>query len=158
MPTWLKVTLIVGGILFVLFVGLVLAGVYVVRTYGPGLVETTKQGAEEGGTFGQGTDNEGCVSESLTRHQSAQGIGEMIKANIFLRSCLETSRATPRFCEGVPGRLEFVKSAQWQADQCKSRGHQDGAACKQVFKHVQEFCEQRRMEEAGDTTPPPPAR
>jgi len=157
MPTWLKVTLIIGGILFVMFVGLVLLGVYAVRTYGPGLMETTQQGVEEGGTFGRGTDNDGCLTESLTRHESAKGIGEMIKASIFLRSCLEASRPTPGFCDGTPGRLEFVKSAQWQADQCKGRGYAESVPCKQVFKQVQEFCEQRRMTEGvGTNTNPPP--
>ncbi len=159
MPTWLKVTLIIGGILFVLFVGLAVAGVYVVRTYGPGLMETTQQGVEEGGTFGRGTDNEGCVTESLLRHEAAKGFNDAIKAGLFLRACLEASRPTPAFCDAVPGRLQFVKAAQWQSDQCKGRGHADSAPCKQVFQQVQEFCEDRATLNDANVTPPPrPAR
>jgi hypothetical protein len=151
----LKVTLIVAGILFVMFVGLVLAGVYAVRTYGPGLVETGQQGVEQGEAFGRGTDEKGCVAESLARHESAKGFGEMIKANVFLRSCLEASRPTAGFCDDVPGRLEFIKSAQWQSDQCKGHGFENSTPCKQVFQQVQKFCEQHRM---FDKTPPPSAR
>ncbi len=159
MPTWLKVTLIVGGILLVLFIGVVAAGFYVVGTYGPALVETGKKGIEEGETFGRRTDNEGCLTESLARHKSSQGLGDLIKANVFLRACLEASTPTPGFCEGVPARTEFIKSAHWQRERCHQQGFPDGGQCQQVFAQVQQFCEDRAGVYDSNVNPPPrPAR
>ncbi len=162
MPTWLKVTLIVGAILFVMLVGLVAAGVYVVRTYGPGLVEGSKQAVGEGEAFGRQTDNEGCLAEGVARHKSADGFGALIKANVFLRSCLEASSPSPGFCDGVPRHTEFIKSAQWQMEQCKRHGLSTNNQCQQVFSQVQQFCEQRGQLRGPvvlppDAAPTPPA-
>ena len=43
MPTWLKVLLIIGGLVVVLLLVTVVAGVYFVRKYGPEMVEAGKQ-------------------------------------------------------------------------------------------------------------------
>ena len=141
MPTWLKVTLIVGAVLLVMLVGLVVAGVYVVRDYGAPLMEQGKQVMEEGEAYGRQTDNEGCLAEGISRHKSAQGFAELIKTNLFLQTCLGASRPTPGFCDGVPGRTEFIKSAQWQVAECQRHGLSTDRQCQQLFQQVQQFCE-----------------
>src|SRR5436305_14283928 len=73
MPTWLKVLLIIVGILVVLIVGVVVASVIVVRKYGPELVEAGKQTVAEGQEYGRRTDNEGCVNEAVARHSRSEG-------------------------------------------------------------------------------------
>jgi hypothetical protein len=139
-----------------MLVALVGAGFYLVRTYGPGLVEGVKQTTGEGEAFGRRTNNQGCLDEGIARHKTAEGFGELIKANLFLRSCLEASSPTPGFCEGVPHATEFIKSAQWQAEQCGRHNLSTEKQCQQVFAQVQQFCE-RRTEGAGvggDDEPP----
>ena len=165
MPTWLKVLLIIGGILVVLVVGVVVASVIVVRKYGPELVEAGKQTVAEGQEYGRRTDNEGCVNEAVARHSRSEGFGDMIKNTIFLRTCLDASRPTPGFCDDVPRRFEFVKSAEWQLQQCKRYGLSPEKQCGQLFQQVQQFCEEghRKIYRGEDENsnasdePPPPA-
>ena len=164
MPTWLKVLLIVVGLLVVLIVAAVVAGVYFGKKYLPQLVETVKQTGGEGQEYGRRTDNEGCVNEAAARHSRAEGFGDMIKNTIFLRTCLDASRPTPGFCDDVPRRFEFMKSAQWQLQQCKRYGLRPEQQCTQIFQQVQQFCEQpHRHADGGDNSnagyepPPPPA-
>src|SRR5947209_19816783 len=162
MPTWLKVLLIVVGLLVVLIVAAVVAGVYFGKKYLPQLVETVKQTGGEGQEYGRRTDNEGCVNEAAARHSRAEGFGDMIKNTIFLRTCLDASRPTPGFCDDVPRRFEFMKSAQWQLRQCKRYGLRPEQQCQQIFQQVQQFCEQPHRgadagdnSNAGDELPPP---
>jgi hypothetical protein len=144
MPTWLKVVLIVGVVIVVLIAGVAGLGVYVWKKHGPALVETGKQGMEEGRAFGEGTDNQGCVDEGVARERKAVGFGELMKSGIFLRSCLDASRPTPNFCDGVPGALQFVKTAEWRKAQCDKYGFGQDQQCQQLFQQVQQFCEQQR--------------
>jgi hypothetical protein len=159
MPTWLKVVLIVGGLLVVMVIALIVGGVYIARRYGPELVEATKQTVGEAQEYGRRTDNEGCLNEALARQARAEGFGDMIKNNMFLRACLESSRPTPGFCDDVPRPIEFMKSAQWQLDRCKQYGLPPEKQCGQLFQQVQQFCEIHRMAHAGndneDDAPPP---
>ena len=168
MPTWLKVVLIVGGLLAVLVVAGLFGIVYLVKTYGPAVAEGVKQSAEEGRRYGQATDNEGCVNEAVTRHNHAAGCGDLFKEPIFMRACLESSRPTPGFCDGVPSRFEFMKSAQWQLDECKRYGLSPQNQCAQIFQQVQMFCDERGRTskpagpedndgDSGPPGPPPPA-
>jgi hypothetical protein len=119
MPTWLKVTLVVVGLVVVLFVAAIIAGVYAVRRYGPELVEAGKQTVAEGEEYGRRTDNEGCLNEAVARQARAEGFRDMLKNSIFTRSCLEASRPTPGFCDAVPRQVEFMKAISWQMQQCK---------------------------------------
>jgi hypothetical protein len=164
MPTWLKVLLIIGGLVVMLVIVTVVATVVVVKRYGPQFVETVKQTGNEGEEYGRRTDNEGCVNEAVARHSHAEGFGDMLKNTIFLRTCLDASRPTPGFCDGVPRQVEFLKGAQWQLQQCKRYGLRPEQQCTQIFQQVQQFCEQphRRAEAADDSNatsepPPPPA-
>ena len=163
MPTWLKVLLIIGGLIVVLVVVTVIATFVVVKRYGPEIVETVQKTGNEGEEYGRRTDNEGCVNEAVARHSHAEGFGDMIKDTIFLRTCLDASRPTPGFCDGVPHQIEFIRGAQWQLQQCKRYGLRPEQQCTQIFQQVQQFCEQphRRADDdnsnAAGEPPPPPA-
>ncbi|HKG14871.1 MAG TPA: hypothetical protein VKB12_16210 [Pyrinomonadaceae bacterium] len=142
MPTWLKVVLIVGGLLLVLLVAAVAGLVYVAQKYGPALVEAGKHSMDEGRAYGRGTDEEGCVNEAVSRHGRAEGLTTVIHTNLFLRACLDASRPTPHFCDAVPQRTEFMKGARWQLDECKRRGLSQESQCGQLFQQVQQYCDQ----------------
>ncbi|HEX7315222.1 MAG TPA: hypothetical protein VF297_14945 [Pyrinomonadaceae bacterium] len=162
MPTWMKVLLVVGLLLVLLVVGAAVAIFFLARSYGPGLVEAGKQTYEEGAAYGRRTDQEGCLNEAVARQARADGFTDLIKNNVFMRACLEASRATPGFCDAVPGRMEFMKSISWQQQQCQRYGLSQEQQCGQLFQQVQQFCEQRRERGAnvndddGETAPPPP--
>jgi hypothetical protein len=143
MPTWMKVLLVLGGLLLVLAVVAVVAGFFVVRRYGPGLVEAGKQTFSEGAEYGQRTDNEGCLNEAVARQARVEGFTDMIKNGVFMRACLEASRPTPGFCDGVPRQSEFMKGMGWQAQQCQRYGLKPEQQCGQLFQQVQQFCEIR---------------
>lgn len=143
MPTWLKVLLIVGSLCVVLIVASVVAGVYLVKRYGPGMVEAGKQTMAEGEEHGRRTDNAGCLNEAVARHKRSDGFTSAIKTNLFLRSCLASSRPTQGFCDNVPRKTEFVKGAQWQLQQCNRYGLKTEYQCGQLFQQVQQFCEHR---------------
>jgi hypothetical protein len=64
-----------------------------------------------------------------------------MSTNIFLRTCLESSKPTGGFCEGVPETTEFMKSAEWQAEQCHRVDLAKDSYCRQLFQPVQQFCE-----------------
>src|SRR5215213_5027987 len=142
MPTWMKVLLIVGLVLVVLLAGA--GGYFVVRKYGPGLMEAGKQTYEEGVGYGRRTDNEGCLNEAVARQARAEGFTDMIKNNVFMRACFEASRPTPGFCDAVPRQTEFMKAIAWQQQQCQRYGLSADKQCGQLFGQVQQFCELRR--------------
>jgi hypothetical protein len=144
MPTWMKVLLVVGVLLVVLFVGGAVALFILARTYGPGLVEAGKQTYGEGVEYGRRSDNEGCLNEAVARQARADGLGDMIKTNVFMRACLEASRPTPGFCDAVPRQSEFMKSIAWQQQECARHGLPPEKQCSQLFGQVQQFCELRR--------------
>ena len=168
MPTWMKVLLVVGVLLVLLFVGGVVAVYFLARAYGPGLVEAGKQTYNEGVEYGRRSDNEGCLNEAVARHARAEGFTDMIKINVFMRACLEASRPTPGFCDGVPRQTEFLKAVGWQQRQCQRYGLSPEKQCGQLFQQVQQFCEMRRpgagnvnssdTDVEAEPPPPPPPR
>jgi hypothetical protein len=164
MPTWMKVLLVVGGLLVLLVVMAAVAGFFVVRKYGPGLAEAGKQTFTEGAEYGQRTDNEGCLNEAAARQARVEGFGGMVRNGVFMQACLEASRPTPGFCDGVPRQLEFMKAVTWQQEQCKRYGLKPEQQCGQLFQGVQRFCDERGRRggadanagAGGDYPPPPP--
>ena len=161
MPTWMKVLLILGVLLVVLVIAGAVAVYFLARTYGPGLLEAGKQTYGEGVEYGRRSDNEGCLNEAVARQARAGGFADLIKNNVFMRACLEASRPTPGFCDGVPGRTEFIKSAGWQQQQCQRYGLPPEKQCTQLFQQVQQFCERGDGRDenanAGGAQAPPPA-
>ncbi|HEU4593913.1 MAG TPA: hypothetical protein VFS10_02005 [Pyrinomonadaceae bacterium] len=143
MPTWVKVLLIVVVILALLSLAAAGLGVYLWRQHGRGFVESAQQTVAEGKEYGAHTDSQGCLDESLARHARASGFGEIIKVNAFLSACLDASRPAPGFCDDVPRQLEFIKSAQWQQQQCEKHGLSMEKQCGQLFSQVQKHCELR---------------
>lgn len=106
------------------------------------VLEGGRRAYEDGKAFGAGTDNRGCLTEAISRHKANTGFAESIKTNLFLRSCLKSSRPTPGFCDGVPKASEIMKTVAWQREQCTREGLSSDSYCGQLFSQVQQHCEQ----------------
>jgi hypothetical protein len=167
MPTWLKVLLVVGGVMLVLLIAAAVVGYVVVRKYGPGFVESASRSFEEGTEYGRQTDQEGCLNEAAARQARVAGMMDMIRNGVFMETCLKASRPTPGFCDGVPRQTEFMKAASWQQQQCRRFGLKPEQQCGQLFQGVQRFCDGgsrlgNANADAGgggfgdDAVPPPP--
>jgi len=142
MPGWLKALLIVLVFIVVLVAGVVIAGVYWVYRNKDALIARSKAVATEGRDFGRGTDNQGCVDESIMRYKHEPGFTATISNSIFMRTCLDASRTTLGFCDNVPKQTEFIKSAQWRTEQCRRVDLASDHNCQNLFTPVQQFCEQ----------------
>jgi hypothetical protein len=126
-----------------LVIGVVGVGVFYVMKNKDAWMARAKEVAEEGKNFGQGTDNQGCVDEGIGRYKKDPGMTSVLANTIFMRTCLETSRPTPNFCDEVPKSTEFMKSADWRLKQCRLNGLQSDNNCQNLFTPVQQFCEHR---------------
>jgi hypothetical protein len=146
MPGWLKVLLIVFLIVVVLVVGVLPIAGFLIYRNKDALVAKTKAIATEARDFGKNTDNQGCVNESISRYKSDPGFTSAISNSIFMRVCLDASRATPGFCDDVPKQREFIRAAQWKRDQCNRVNLERDNNCQNLFTPVQQFCEERRTQ------------
>ena len=152
MPRWAKVLLIVGIVFVLLIAVLVGLGVYLWKQNGPQFIESARKAATEGREFGRERDNQACLMEAISRHKRSEGFGDLISTNLFLRGCLDASRPSPGFCDAVPGQTEFIKSAQWQREQCTKHGLTMEKQCGQLFTQVQQYCEARPEQPAPPDT------
>jgi uncharacterized membrane protein len=143
MPGWLKALLIVIVIIIVLVVGVIAAGVFWFYRNKDALVAKTKAIATDARNFGENSDNQGCVDESVSRYKAESGLTSVISTSIFMRICLDSSRATPGFCDDVPKQREFIKAAQWKRDQCRLVNLDRDSNCQNLFTPVQQFCEEK---------------
>ena len=143
MPSWLKVLLIVLIVVVLLVIGVVGAGVFYVMKNKDAWMARAKEVATEGRDFGRGTDNQGCVDESIARYKKDPGISSVISNSVFLRPCLEASRPTSGFCDNVPKQTEFIKTAQWRLEQCRQVGLSSDSNCQNLFTPVQQFCQEK---------------
>ena len=152
MPRWLKVLLIIAIGVVLLVVAVVGAGAFWWMRNKDALMARAKEVVAEGKAFGKDHDNQACVDEAVSRYKKEPGFGSAMSNNFFLRSCLESSQATPGFCDSVPKSTEFMKSAEWQLGQCRETGLAADSYCRQLFQPVQQFCELRGRSKAGTGT------
>jgi len=141
MPGWLKVLLIILLVGILLVVGVIAAGGIWFYRNKDALKAKLDTVTTEARDFGKNTDNQGCVTESISRYKAEPGITSAMSNAIFVRVCLDNSRATPGFCESVPKQREFMKAAQWKKDQCQRAGLEGDSYCESLFTPVQQFCE-----------------
>ena len=141
MPGWVKGLLIGFGVVLLLAVIVIGAGVFYVMRNKDAWMAKAKEVAEEGKRFGETADNQGCVDEGVNRYKKAPGITAVISNTVFMRMCLEASKPTPGFCDEVPRATEFMKSAEWRLKQCRQAGLQSDSNCQNLFTPIQQFCE-----------------
>jgi hypothetical protein len=141
MPKWLKILLIIFGCLILMVVGVIGVGVYWWNKQGSQFFQGAMQSVKDGQDYGKHADNAGCVTEAIGRYKHDTSFNGIIVSKSFLTGCLQTSRATPEFCNGVPRRLSFTDSAKWRLEQCRAVGLGEDSNCQQIFDAVQQHCE-----------------
>src|SRR5260370_28876337 len=109
----------------VIVVSVVAMGGYWWTHHSRELAESTQKVYKEGEEAGRKTDEQGCVDAAVARYKENRGFTGSISTSLYLRSCLDASRPTPGFCEGVPRRIEILKSAPWQIQQATKAPHND---------------------------------
>lgn len=141
MPTWLKVLLIILLIGILLVVGVIAAaGIWFYRNK-DAIQSKLDNVTTEARDFGKTTDNQGCVNETVSRYKADPGLTSAFSYAIFMRICLDNSRATPGFCESVPKQREFMKTPQWRKEQCQRAGLERDSYCESLFTPIQQFCD-----------------
>jgi hypothetical protein len=103
-------------------------------------IESAERLVEEGKKFGVNNNNEGCLKEALARHKRDKSTMGQIATQTFLNVCLEASKPSPGFCDGVPQQNEILKSASWALKKCSDAGLQNDPGCKTIFGAVQSHC------------------
>jgi hypothetical protein len=141
MPGWLKGLLIAFVIILVLGGIVIGIGVFYVMRNKDAWIAQGKAVAEEGRSFGNTTDNQGCVDESLGRYKKDPGLKGVLSNTIFMRTCLDVSKPTPGFCDDVPKQMEFMKTAEWRLKKCRLAGMSGDSNCQNLFTPIQQFCE-----------------
>lgn len=141
MPGWLKILLIILLVGILLVVGVIAAGGIWFYRNKDALKAKLDTVTTEARDFGKTTDNQGCVNETITRYKAEPGFTSAMSNAIFVRICLDSSRATPGFCENVPKQREFSRTAQWRKEQCQRAGLEGDSFCESLFTPIQQFCD-----------------
>lgn len=144
MPGWLKGILIALGLVAVLIVaGLVTGYVWISRHAGEMKQASAAAGAD-GRTFGATTDNAGCLKSASERAKSdtSSMITRAIAIGEYVGKCLEASRPTPNFCEGIPAFDPLHSRGTWMTQRCETYAI-DVRYCTLAMQRVQFFCHPR---------------
>ncbi len=99
-----------------------------------------RQAGDEGTVFGSGVDSNGCVAESLRRHEACAGPGCYSANGVFLGACLGKSTPAPGFCDSLPASGDGLASAAWLAQACAGVGRGNDH-CEALLVGVQFHCE-----------------
>lgn len=140
MASFLKALLVVGVLIVVVAIVAGVAAYSWYSRHGREFMEAARKAQAEGVQFGEETDDQGCLDETLARHKQAGGFSQALAHTLFLKGCLSASEQTDGFCEGVPKRTQVMASATWQIKKCSAAGFND-PFCRQIFAQVQEYCE-----------------
>ena len=141
MPKWLKVVLIVLGVM-ILLCGL--SGLGAWFWYGANkdrLKGVSERAKKEGAAFAFNNNDEGCLDEALRRLSSRSSIIDQAEHKLFLKACLEKAARSPDFCTGVPPRSELMAFAQWAVERCAAKGKPGDQDCSRLMQSVQEACQ-----------------
>ena len=156
MPTWAKILIVVGLVIVLGVIAVIAGGAYWWSRNKDSLIARGKAEMTEGRDLGRTTDNQGCVDQSMLRYKKDPGFTSVIATTLYLKSCLDVSRATPGFCDEVPKSSEFTKSGSWRAEKCNEVGLGSDTYCHQLLAPVQDFCSNgsRIPQEDGNANTP----
>ena len=142
MTKGVKIFLGVGCGVLVLGVIVIILGIvalnYFEKTVGESLAAVEVEGRE----YGRKVDQRGCMDEGIRRSRSTGllDISSGLALSAFTDACLETSRPTTGFCDGVPS-FWSMKDSEWGAAQCRKAGvDPEKTGCIHVLKRHHQHC------------------
>jgi len=141
MSQGVKIILIVVEILGA--VGLACVGVF--ASFGYFFVdhEGIVKSGDEGQEFGKTTDNLGCQTRALELAKPLRDteITGVVKIQYFFSGCLETSRRTPAFCDGLPSDYaDIINDDKTKDAECARLGFRESSRCRTLMKEKLDFC------------------
>ena len=142
MTKGVKIFLGIGCGLLVIGAIVIIGGIFALNYFEKRMSESVGPAETAGREFGQKTDNEGCMAESVKRSKSIGllDISGAIELTAFTDACLEASRKTPNFCDGVPS-FWSMQDSEWGLAQCQKAGvDPEKTGCVHVFKRKHQFC------------------
>jgi len=142
MPTWLKVILIVIGVIILLVLAVGVGGYLWWKNYGDTMMADAKVAMDEGRRFAAGKDSWGCVDEGARRTKGA-GLSGTIATRLFLDACLKSARLAPGFCDAVPGPTDFLSAVSWQAQLNQKYGLNPPFETVALPQSIEAFCAAR---------------
>ena len=135
---------IIVGVSVAIAIVVILAVIVVVWSFTRSGKESSRRIDErrlEGVEFGRTTDQRGCMDEGLKRGQQLKtlDIAGSVENQFFVESCLQTSRVTPGFCDGVPSSFKNIFT-DWSEKQCEKMDL-PATICEGIVEEQIEFCE-----------------
>lgn len=145
MSNGVKIILIVVGILG--FLAIACVGGFTYISYKFIDHEGITRNMDEGEVFGKTTDNLGCQTKVLEMIKPLKGteINELMKAEYFFKGCLNTSRPTTNFCDGLPTAYADIMNQHKGKDaECARLGLAGSSTCRQMIDEKLDFCDKKR--------------
>jgi hypothetical protein len=136
-----KVLLIILGILALLAIAVVGGGYWWWQHSGKDFMESTTGAYVEARKAGVGMDEQACLDRSVAvlKTPDGQSMGGAIRNGVVLKGCLQTSKALPAFCSGVPAKSEIMAGTAWEVNFCSKLGA-SGQFCQSLVREVPTYC------------------
>ena len=105
------------------------------------IAEAGLAASDEGRKAGASLGESGCLDKAVERHRvdDNRTILGTVRTTLFLRACLDASKAEAVFCEGVPAKGEVLATGTWAGNRCANLGFTD-PYCAQMFNQIAEYC------------------
>lgn len=137
---YLKRILVAAGIsLVIVAIAAVISLVSFLRKSGRETSQDYAPKQQEGVEFGRTTDQRGCINEGLRRGNKLGIFASRVENDYFVKGCLQSSRATPGFCDGVPSGFKNIFT-EWDEKQC-NKTNVPRTICTGILGEQIEFCE-----------------
>jgi len=136
-----KILLLVVGILVLLALGC-FGALYLVGSYAVDNAAITKA-REDGLEFGKTTDNLGCEAKliPMLKDVKVTELTKSMQAQYFFDGCLETSKSTPGYCDGVANSYaDIFNDDKGKEAECRKLGFTDSPNCRIVIDEKLDFC------------------
>ena len=142
MPTWLKVLLVIGVVVFGLVSTAFTIGFFWFRAHSKELRREAARTSNEAQEFARGKEINACVDEGLRRAANCSPTSFicMAQAQVFVRQCAQAATVPPHFCDDVPKPTDIMATVKWQQAECARRGRANDSRCPQVVGALQTYC------------------
>jgi hypothetical protein len=140
MPGWLRVLLIVFGVMFLCFIAAGAGAYYWFKKNGPRVAAAGRKVMNEAEEFGRKHTDVECVDEALRRASTDSSFTAQVKTRIFAQSCLKVATPTTTLCSAVPAPNEIFEVAKWSTTECSKRGMAGDQTCAGVMQTLPPHC------------------